>query len=87
MNTVPQHIRGVSHPLVADMYLKKGNDGRNTSEDVLVIQTISKQDGMEEAEFNSFDTYLIDLLTDLEDLKAQAEQQIGAFDRVDIRAH
>ncbi|MBL4803567.1 MAG: hypothetical protein JKY71_01775 [Alphaproteobacteria bacterium] len=87
MNTVPQVIRGVSHPLVADMYLKRDSSDQRTFEDVLVIQTINREDGMAETEFNSFDTYLIDLLTDLEDLKAMAEQQIGHIDRVDIRAH
>jgi hypothetical protein len=87
MNTVPQLIKGVSHPLVADMYLKRDNSDQHTPEDVLVIHTTVTEDGMAESEFNSFDSYLIDLLTDLEDLKAHAEKQIGSFDRVDIRAH
>lgn len=87
MNTVPQVIRGVSHPLVTDMYLKRDNSNRRTSEDVLVIQTVARENDADESEFNSFDTYLIDLLTDLEDLKALVEHQTGPFDRVDIRSH
>lgn len=87
MNTVPQLIKGVSHPLVADMYLKRDNSDQRRYEDVLVIHTTVAEEGMAESEFNSFDSYLIDLLTDLEDLKAHAEKQIGPFDRVDIRTH
>lgn len=84
MQNVPQMIKGVSHPFIADMYLKEESHNADvTSESVLVIQTIPQEE--QDTEFYGFDGYLISLLTDLEDLKAQAESQIGEFDRVDIR--
>lgn len=77
-------VAGVTHPLIADMYLKK--DFSHNNENVLVIEARNKRgtDG-DDAQHESFDSYLIDLLTDLEDLKKQAERQVGGIDRIDIR--
>lgn len=84
MLNLPQQVKGITHPLVSDIYLKKEFGYGHHSENVLVIEARSNDD--EEMEFNTFDSYLIDLLTDLEDLKEQAEEKIGKFDRVDIRS-
>ncbi|MBI1301917.1 MAG: hypothetical protein GC137_09715 [Alphaproteobacteria bacterium] len=78
----PKIVSGITHPLVADMYLKK--DFGSKKQDVLIIETKRQSD---ELDHDSFDSYLIDLLTDLEDLKAQAEKKVGFFDRIDIRTN
>lgn len=84
MLAVPQKVTGIYHPLVADMYLKKDFSHHNCYQDVLVIEVRS---GSEDGEHDGFDSYLTDLLTDLEDLKRQAENKLGCFDRVDIQTH
>lgn len=87
MNMLPAHVTGISHPLVRDIYLKKDfGHGLGKHEDVLVIETIAAPKSSDKTE-DSFDSYLIDILSDLEELKSQAEARIGHFDRVDIRAH
>lgn len=75
-------VTGVTHPLVADMYLKKDHS-QASDQDVLVIEAL-KHDN-EEEHYDSFDSYMLDLLMDLEDLKQKAEKKVGRFDRVDIR--
>jgi hypothetical protein len=83
MLAVPEQLSAVSHPMIASMYLKKdfGSDG---NEDVLVIETNYSKS---EEDYESFDSYLMELLIDLNDLKRQAEDKIGRFDRIDIRTH
>ena len=87
MNMVPQHVTGIFHPLIREIYLKKefGN-GSLKHEDVLVIETVP-HDHNENPAHENFDSYLIDILTDLDDLKMQAQSKVGHFDRVDIRSH
>lgn len=79
-------LNAVSHPLVAQMYLKKdfGAPFSQHQEDVLVIETNFPVD---EADTRSFNACLSDLLSDLPDLQIQAEAKVGPFDRVDIRSH
>ena len=71
------------HPLVRSAYMKKDSTS-SREEDVLVLETSYKSEDME---FGGFDSYLCDLVSDLQDLKDQAEQQGGSVDRVDIRMH
>lgn len=80
-------VSGISHPLVADMYLKKdfGSSNDRQEQDVLVIEARGCDFEDNETEHDAFDSYLIDLLLDLEGLKTQVEEKIGTFDRVDIR--
>lgn len=85
MINLPQHVSGITHPIVASMYLKKEYGHGHHQEDVLVIETKSKHKDADDHEL--FDSYLIDLLTDLEDLKSQAEARVGKFDRIDIRTY
>jgi hypothetical protein len=76
-------VKTVIHPLVKSMYLKKGISSASP-ENVLVIETnFNQQDGID----HDSDSYLMDLLIDLQDLKDRAEKEIGAVSRVDIRRH
>lgn len=87
MNIVPEHVTGISHPMVREIYLKKDfGNGALKHEDVLVIETMPHEPG-EDPDHESFDSYLIDILADLDDLKMQAQSKVGHFDRVDIRSH
>lgn len=77
-------VRTVVHPLVRSMYLKKDISSYFQPENVLVIETnFDPQEGVD----HDSDSYLMDLLIDLQDLKARAEKEIGAVTRVDIRRH
>ncbi len=80
MHTPQQILTNVSHPLVTGMYTKRDYDGTNKAQEVLVIET-----NMEETEFYARDDRLIDLLTDLNELRMMAEDKIGHIDRIDIR--
>ncbi len=88
MMNLPQHVPGITHPLIRDIYLKKDfgpEDQRgHHNEDVLVIETVRPD---ADDDYEMFDSYLIDLLGDLQELQAQAEKKIGRFDRIDIRTH
>lgn len=88
MKIVPEQVTGIYHPMVREMYLKKdfGNGLSNNAQDVLVIEAISRPLN-EEEDYDTFDSYLLDILSDLEDLKSQAYAKVGHFDRVDIRTH
>jgi hypothetical protein len=86
----PQHVTGISHPLVADMYLKK--DFKGSEQQVLVIEARGRDffednegNGDNHEEHDDSDSYLVDLLADLENLKERAEERVGNFDRIDIR--
>lgn len=77
-------VRTVVHPLVSSMYLKKDLSDDRCPENVLVIETnFHQQDGVD----HNSDSYLMDLLIDLQDLKDKAEKEIGTVTRVDIRRH
>ena len=78
----PIHI---THPLVRNAYLKKAASlSDQKEEDVLVLEAYGDDS---ELELGNFDSYLYDLVADLEDLKDQAEKQVGSIDRVDICTH
>ncbi len=80
MLNIPQRIHAIQHPLVDEAYLKKEFSQDPRGEDVLVIETSIHDD-------DNHDAYLSTFISDLSDLKHQAEQQIGYFDRIDIRIH
>lgn len=78
-------IRTVTHPLVRSIYMKKDfSRDRRHADNILVIETNFTQ---QQDDHEDFDSYLVDLLIDLQDLKNQAEKEIGLVDRVDIRRH
>ncbi|MAH05805.1 MAG: hypothetical protein NZ828_10870 [Alphaproteobacteria bacterium] len=74
-NLMPTKISGISHPAIADMYLKTSFDQK--AEDVLIVETNGGKDDV--------DPYILDLILDLETLKEQVRRKVGHFDRVDIR--
>lgn len=77
---------GITHPLIKNAYFKKDcTTNKNKEEDVLVLETYHHS--KKSSEYETFDTYMIDLLTDLQDLKDQAEAKIGHIDRIDICQH
>lgn len=84
MLPVPEQLKGISHPLVSSICIRKGLGANNQEEDILVIDTRFPDD---EKNKYMFDSYLMDLLVDLEELKKQAEQRVGKFDRIDIKTH
>jgi hypothetical protein len=85
MKVIADPIKTITHPYISSMYLKKDFANHHAGEDVLVIDAEFPSE--EEGTHKSFDSYLIDLLIDLEELKNQAEREVGRFDRVDIRTH
>jgi hypothetical protein len=87
MLNFPQHIRSVSHPMVAAMYLKQERRNSAPSTGVLVIETVEEDAAPVHQQDRSFESYLFELLGDLEDLKNAAEKEVGPIDRVDIKRH
>ncbi len=73
----------IKHPYINSIYLER-DDLAAKPEDILVIET---EIDLSETEFNARDERLIELLTDLNELQMMAEQNIGSFDRVDIRSY
>jgi|TARA_R110000868_G_scaffold357920_1_gene619448 hypothetical protein len=75
MNLMPTKVSGITHPAISDVYLKSSFG--QTREDVLVIETNNIEDDV--------DPYILGLVLDLNDLIAQAQCEVGKFDRIDIR--
>jgi hypothetical protein len=80
MLAIPDRLKSFAHPLVSSIYKKM--DYSTGSENVLVIETRFPDADEDEG---SSDSYLMDLLLDLNNLKLQAESRLGHIDRVDIR--
>ncbi len=78
MFAMPEKINAVCHPLIASMYVKH----EMTGSDVLIIETNFSQD---KTDSELYDSYMTELLFDLENLKEIAEEKAGHIDRVDIR--
>ncbi|MBU0799390.1 MAG: hypothetical protein KKA05_00150 [Alphaproteobacteria bacterium] len=78
-------IKGINHPHIASMYLKRDFSDMESPEDVLVIETV--EHNTHDLEMYGRDEYILDLLLDLQGLKSQVERQVGKFSRVDIRCH
>lgn len=79
MNAIAQPVKGISHPFVRDIYIKRGATVDHKAKNILVIETgvntIKKK-------------RLMDVLTDLQDLQSQAANQVEEdIDEVDIRLH
>lgn len=84
MQLTANRLKNISHPLVSSLHMRKDFGANHRTEDVLVIEASFPEATKSK---KSFDSYLLDLLVDLKDLKSQAETQVGKFDRVDIRLH
>jgi hypothetical protein len=84
MFAVPEKLKAFTHPHISSMHMKKDFGAYNTrTEDVLVIDTTLS----EEADKESFEDSLMEILLDLDALKAKAERSFGKIDRIDIRTH
>ncbi|MCF8495706.1 MAG: hypothetical protein K9G62_03460 [Alphaproteobacteria bacterium] len=83
MISIVDQVSHITHPLVSSLYLKKDPGKRRQGETVLVIETNFSE---QEEDHESFDSHLLDLLLDLQDLKDQAESRVGKLDRIDIRS-
>lgn len=80
-----QRNLGITHRSVRDAYLKTVSSVDHKGyEDVLVLETYHDE---QKCELDGLDSYMIDLLNDLEDLKNQAEAKVGHIDRIDICHH
>lgn len=81
MFAMPEKVNAVCHPLVDSMYVKRDAGGK----DILVIETNFSQD---KTDHELYDSYMTELLFDLENLKDIAETKTGTehIDRVDIRS-
>jgi hypothetical protein len=77
-------LKNITHPLISSMNMRTDLNRNKPAENVLVIETNFPRLPQDT---NMFDSYLMDLLLDLKDLKNKAENYIGKFDRVDIRVH
>jgi len=84
MLDLPKRIRGISHPLVNELYLKTEQTDASHRESVLVIETCPRAHA---EKHNTPGSSLFDLLNDLDALKQEVEQKIGLFDRIDIKSH
>lgn len=79
---VPEMLNTITHRLASAIYTKQELDSEARSQNVLVIKT-SFPDA--DDDYEMFDTYLCELLMDLEELKRQAEKSVGDVDRIDIQ--
>ena len=80
MLAIPRRIKGVTHPLINEMYMKKEIAAENDIRNILVITTRKGQKGVAVNEITT------KLLNDLQGLKDKIEQKAGAFDRIDIKS-
>ncbi len=79
---VPEMLNAVTHRLASAIYTKQEVDSESQSHNVLVIKT-SFPDA--DDDYEMFDSYLCELLADLEELKRQAEMSVGDIERIDIQ--
>lgn len=79
MLNVPEEVKGLSHPRIASAFITKKAD-----ENILILEM---HPDMIDAHANHdlFDSYLNEVLMDLEELKRRAEEQAGSVDHIDIR--
>ena len=78
MLAIPRKVKGITHPLIDEIYLKKEISEKNDIKNILVIMT---QKNCHQKQ----DLGVLALLADLGKLQAKIEKTIGNFDRVDIK--
>ncbi len=83
---VPHAVHAISHPLVADFYIKQEYSRENpfVSKDVLVIEANFSKQALNHREYRAL---MAELFLDLPQIKQQVESKLGAIDRVDIKTH
>ncbi len=77
MFTLPERIKGITHPLIKEMYVKKVLGKNLREENVLVINASTNKSGLKEIVFQK-------LIDDLDVIKSKIERKTGQLDRVDI---
>ena len=77
-----ERVKGITHPMVQDIYLKKNLHTDVRNQDIVVIEVSNQSPDVIN---QPFDVYLSDLLPDLPDLRNQVREKIGPFGRIDIR--
>ena len=82
MQVISQNISRIVHPAIAAIYKERDYFQGDAPEDVLVIQTNFHDADDDPA---TFDALITDLLLDLRNIKARAEETLGPVDRIDIR--
>ena len=78
MLAIPRKVKGITHPLIDEIYLKKEISEKNDIKNILVIMTqknCHQKQGLG----------VLALLADLGKLQAKIEKTMGNFDRVDIK--
>src|SRR3989338_1068369 len=80
------NIQSVSHPLVADIYVKREYVRGNPAlcNDVLVIEANFSDS---KADYQVYSAKLAELLMALPSIRDQVEDSVGSIDRVDIKTH
>lgn len=79
---VPEKLNSITHRLVSAIYAKQELNNKLDKQNVLVIKTFIPDP---DDDYEMFDIYLSDLLLDLNQLKREAERQVGGIDRIDIQ--
>ncbi len=72
---LPKQPTRIIHPSIQDIYIKPNTSIDHQDKNILVIKTFNNEEG------------IMNLLADLKDIQAQAEEQIGHIDRVDLTVH
>jgi hypothetical protein len=80
------NIQSVSHPLVADIYVKREYVRGNPAlcNDVLVIEANFSDN---KTDYQAYSAKLAELLMALPAIRDQVEDSVGSIDRVDIKTH
>ncbi len=83
LHPLSQPVKGITHPYIDNIFVKQG-DAVNNADRVMVIDTLLSN-AADDTEL--FDSHLIDILNDLDDLKNEVQNQAGAFNHIEIRTH
>lgn len=80
MRAVPREVTGIYHPCIEHMYIKETPDTNHKMDRTLIIETL----GFDEDD-EGYDSHMIDLLADLDDLKNQVQAKASKFSNIEIR--
>ena len=83
---IPNAVHAVSHPLVADLYIKKeySREKPYNCKDILVVEANFSERVLNHREYRAL---LSELFMALPDIKGRVEGNMGPVDRIDIKTH
>ncbi|MES2729074.1 MAG: hypothetical protein V4621_03115 [Pseudomonadota bacterium] len=83
---IPHAVHSVTHPLVADFYIKQeySREKPYACKDILVIEANFSERVMNHRQYRAL---MAELFLALPDIKEQVESNLGVIDRVDIKTH